>query len=215
MTFTLPELATLAAAVTAIFMAGSTHLRVSLWYYCLQTLLVAALTAEAAATNADPGLYLVALAIGIFKGVGVPVFLGWVMARIQVRSDGGGIVPAPLAMHGSIALLGLACLLAQGLPAPGAALGWVGPAGAISLLLTGLVLMLTRSTALSQITGFLVIENGIYLFALAETHGMPLIVEMAILLDVLVAVMIAGLLVFRIKRSFEHIDVAQLAELKD
>ncbi|HEY9785710.1 MAG TPA: hypothetical protein V6D17_09935, partial [Candidatus Obscuribacterales bacterium] len=85
----------------------------------------------------------------------------------------------------------------------------------ISLLFTGLILMLTRRIALSQIVGFLVLENGIYLFALTQTRGMPMVVEMGILLDVLVGVMIAGLLVFRIQKSFEHIDVTQLTELRD
>ena len=75
--------------------------------------------------------------------------------------------------------------------------------------------MLTRRVAISGIIGFLVIENGIYTFALIQTRNMPFIVEMGILLDVLVGVMIAGLLVFSIHKSFEHIDVAQLTDLKD
>ncbi|HNN63938.1 MAG TPA: hypothetical protein PKH78_12890, partial [Candidatus Obscuribacter sp.] len=77
------------------------------------------------------------------------------------------------------------------------------------------LLMLTRRAALSQIVGFLVIENGIYLFAITQTHGMPMLVEMGLLLEVLVGVMISGLLLFNIKKSFEHIDVSQLTELKD
>lgn len=75
--------------------------------------------------------------------------------------------------------------------------------------------MLTRKLAISQIVGFLVMENGIYLFALTQTHGMPMIVEMGILLDVLVGVMITGMLLFNIKKSFEHIDVTQLTDLRD
>jgi hydrogenase-4 component E len=86
---------------------------------------------------------------------------------------------------------------------------------AMSLLFTGVLLMLTRKLAISQIIGFLVMENGIYLFALTQTHGMPMIVEMGILLDVLVGVMITGLLLFNIKKSFEHIDVTQLTDLRD
>jgi Hydrogenase 4 membrane component (E) len=62
---------------------------------------------------------------------------------------------------------------------------------------------------------FLIIENGIFLFAITQTHGMPLMIEMGLMLEVLVGVMIAGLLLFNIKKSFEHIDVSQLTELKD
>jgi hydrogenase-4 component E len=76
--------------------------------------------------------------------------------------------------------------------------------------------MLTQHVQrLARLSGFLVIENGIYLFAVTQTHGMPLMIEMGLLLEVLVAVMVAGLLLFNIKKSFEHIDVSQLTELKD
>jgi hydrogenase-4 component E len=60
-----------------------------------------------------------------------------------------------------------------------------------------------------------VLENGIFLYALTQTHGMPLMVEMGVLLDVLVGVMLAGLVIFRLNRSFEHIDVTQLRGLRE
>ena len=85
---------------------------------------------------------------------------------------------------------------------------------AVSLLLIGMLLMLTRRLAISQVIGFLVLENGIFLYALTQTHGIPLMVEMGIVLDVLVGVMIAGVVIFRLNRSFEHIDVTELSQLK-
>lgn len=85
---------------------------------------------------------------------------------------------------------------------------------AISHLFSGLVMMLTRRLALSQIIGFLILENGVYLFALSQTNGLPLLMEMAVFVDILGAVMILGVLIFSIKRSFEHIDVSQMRELK-
>jgi hydrogenase-4 component E len=65
------------------------------------------------------------------------------------------------------------------------------------------------------VIGFLVIENGIYLFSLTQTGGLPILVEMGVLLDLLVGIMIAGLLLHRIKKSFEHIDVTKLTGLRD
>ncbi|MFX5494202.1 hypothetical protein ABTD62_20905, partial [Acinetobacter baumannii] len=62
---------------------------------------------------------------------------------------------------------------------------------------------------------FLVLENGIYLFYQSQTVGMHLVMEMGVLLDIFTAVMIAGLVVFRIQSSFEHVDVTQLSELKE
>jgi hydrogenase-4 component E len=119
-------------------------------------------------------------------------------------------------MHLGAFTVGLSYLIAQQIS------GLVGDldarlasTAAMSILFTGVLLMLTRRAAISQIVGFLVLENGIYLFTVTQTHGMPLLVEMGLLLEVLVAVMVAGLLLFNIKRSFEHIDVSQLTELKD
>ena len=64
------------------------------------------------------------------------------------------------------------------------------------LLLVGMLLMLTRRLAISQVIGFLVLENGIFLYALTQTRGMSLMVEMGVVLDVLVGVMIAGLVIY-------------------
>jgi hydrogenase-4 component E len=157
-----------------------------------------------------------AIFFGLFKGIGVPIFLNYLVKKIKVESDQGTFLPAPLSMHLNILLLGVSYLLASQLPGLSAEGDTrIGAMAAMSLLFTGVLLMLTRKLAISQIIGFLVMENGIYLFALTQTHGMPMIVEMGILLDVLVGVMITGLLLFNIKKSFEHIDVTQLTDLRD
>jgi hydrogenase-4 component E len=121
-----------------------------------------------------------------------------------------------MSMHLGIVLLGVSYLLAKDMPgAYVTADATYGATAALSLIFSGILLMVTRRMALSQIIGFLVIENGIFLFTLSKTAGMPMAVEMGILLDVLVGVMITGLLLFRIKKSFEHIDVTKLTELRD
>ena len=210
------EMVVIGAAITAVLMAGSSQLRVNLTLYSIETLLIGLATALTAHTQGEPGLYWIALGISAVKGIAIPAFLAWTIDRIKIHSDTGTIMAAPLAMHLSIILLGLSYLFVLGLPVPASDVrGWPGATAAISLVFSGLVLMLTRRVAISQIVGFLVLENGIYLFALTQTKGMPMIVEMGVLLDVLVGVMIAGLLVFKIQHSFEHIDVTQLTELKD
>jgi hydrogenase-4 membrane subunit HyfE len=216
MNFTPIEFVVVGASIMGVLMVGSGHIRVNLFYYSLQTLLIAVATAIAGYMRGESSLYVVAGAIALFKAFGVPAFLNRIIDRIKVASETGMLVPAPLAMHFSIALMGIAYLCTQELPVPpDGSRGWPGATAAISLVFTGLILMLTRRVALSEIVGFLVIENGIYTFALIQTRHMPMIIEMGILLDVLVGVMIFGLLVNSIQRSFEHIDVAQLTELKD
>ncbi|HEY9681302.1 MAG TPA: hypothetical protein V6C86_06970 [Oculatellaceae cyanobacterium] len=227
------EILALAAAVFAILMLGTTHLRANLWFYALHTLAIAVETWFIGSFDSYPDeLFLPALMsplglsvsnqtmhaifIGIFKGLAVPIFLNSIVRRVKVERDVGAFLPAPLTMHLNILLLGVGYLLAAQLPGlAGGTDSRIGAMAAMSILFTGVLLMLTRKLAISQIVGFLVMENGIYLFALTQTHGMPMIVEMGILLDVLVGVMITGMLLFNIKKSFEHIDVTQLTDLRD
>jgi hydrogenase-4 component E len=212
----LPELVTLSVALAAILTVGSASLRTNVRLFALQTLLMSIATALYGLHRGQPHLYLLAAALFVFKTVGVPCFLDFAIKRVGASYDRGNAISAPLAMHVSTAVLAISFLLARQLPVPaGDGSGWPGATAAISIVCTGLVMMLTRRIALSQIIGFLVLENGIYLFGLTQTKGMPMLVEMGVLLDVLTGVMIAGLLVFRIKKTFEHIDVTMLSELRD
>lgn len=216
MNFSSFEFVVIASTVTAVLMVGSLHLRVNIFLYSLGALLIALATAIAAGAHQEHALIAVAFVFAIIKGIAIPIFLSWTIRRLNIHSDSGCLIAAPLAMHLSILFLAASYFLVIGLPVPAGELrGWPGSMSAISLVFTGIVLMLTRKFAISQILGFLVIENGIYLFALTQTRGMPLIVEMGIMLDVLVGVMLCGLLVFKIQHSFEHIDVTQLSDLRD
>ena len=85
---------------------------------------------------------------------------------------------------------------------------------AISLFLIGFFMMINRRKALTQVLALLSLENGLFLAAISLTYGMPLVVEMGVLFDVLVAVMVLGILVYRIKESFESMDVSRLRRLR-
>jgi hydrogenase-4 component E len=216
MIFDTYELIAVSAAVLAILMLGTTHLRNNLHFYSLHTFLIAVETAWIANSNGQFELYWVAFFFALFKAILIPRFLSWIIDTIQVDSDAGAFIVAPIAMLAGIGMLGVSYLLSSQLPGlPGDHESRLGAMSAMSILFTGVLLMLSRRIAISQITGFLVLENGIYLLALTQTHGMPMIIEMGILLELLGGVMIFGLLLFRIKKSFEHIDVTQLTELRE
>lgn len=87
-------------------------------------------------------------------------------------------------------------------------------AAAVALLLTGAFLMVSRKKALMQVIGLLVLENGIFLAALTTTFGMPLVIEIGIFFDLLMGVLMMGLFVFRIRDTFEHLDVSKLRRLR-
>jgi hydrogenase-4 component E len=87
-------------------------------------------------------------------------------------------------------------------------------AAAVALMLSGMWLMITHRLALMQVIGVLVLENGIFLAALATTFGMPLVIEAGVMFDLLVGVLLMGLLAFRIRDTFEHLDVSRLRRLR-
>lgn len=165
------ELMILSPAVVAILMTGSNYLRVNIYLYALQTLCIAVASGWHAINQSDMNLLYVAIGIGLIKGFGIPYFLNYIVNRIKINNIIDSIWPAPLLMHLAIGLLGLSFLFSQGLPTPPTGeQGWPGATAAISLVMTGLVFMLTRRVAISQILGFLTLENGIYIFATTQTN---------------------------------------------
>jgi hydrogenase-4 component E len=88
-------------------------------------------------------------------------------------------------------------------------------AGSLVSVFTGLLLLIGRSKAISQVCGYLILENGIYLFGLLLIHSTPLLVEGGILLDLTVAVFVTGIIVDRIQRAFDSLDTRRLTVLRE
>ncbi|ADY54496.1 hydrogenase, membrane subunit 2-like protein [Syntrophobotulus glycolicus DSM 8271] len=84
----------------------------------------------------------------------------------------------------------------------------------VAMMLIGLLVMTTRKSAVMQITGFIIMENGLFLMGVGTSKGMPPVVELGIFLDMLIGILIMGILVFRINRSFESIDTEKLRNLR-
>ncbi|HEX9106259.1 MAG TPA: hypothetical protein VF832_03515, partial [Longimicrobiales bacterium] len=86
---------------------------------------------------------------------------------------------------------------------------------ALSTVWTGLLLVMTRRKAVAQVLGFLVVENGIFVFGLLLSDFMPLMVEAGVLLDLLAAVFVMGIVMFHINREFASLDTRRLTSLRD
>ncbi|HEY3418109.1 MAG TPA: hypothetical protein VGM23_14625 [Armatimonadota bacterium] len=212
MHFSSIDLLAAGAALLAVWMCGLTRLETQLWGLALQTTFLGLICWLLGQGTHGLHFLLLAGVILLVKALGIPFFLSWASQRLTVSHDIGTTSP-PLSL-----LAGCSILIVSYFLAPQIAVTTMGNAGAagmaLSLLLTGMLVMITRRLAISQIIGFLMLENGIFLYGLTQTHGMPLLLEMGIVFEVLVGVMIAGLVIFRLNRSFEHIDVTQLRGLR-
>ena len=87
--------------------------------------------------------------------------------------------------------------------------------GALASIFTGFILLIGRAKAISQVCGYLILENGIYLFGLLLIHSTPLLVESGILLDLTVGVFVIGIIVDRIQRAFDSLDTRKLTVLRE
>ena len=85
---------------------------------------------------------------------------------------------------------------------------------ALACVLLAFLMMITRSKAVPQVIAFLAMENGLFFAATSATYGMPMVVELGIFFDVLVAVMVLGILVYRIRENFDSMDTSKLNQLK-
>ena len=182
--------------------------------FALQSLLLAAIAAVAAyAYGAWHLLVIVGLTL-----LGKVIFLPWLLTRLVRRIKIEQEVRPFVNMPASMLLCGALTVLAAVVARPFTSLERLGSntlAVALTLLLTGLFLMCNRRKAITQVLALLTTENGVMLAAIAlTTYGMPLVVEMAVFFDVVVGVMVLGLLVFRIRESFDSMDVSKLNELK-
>jgi hydrogenase-4 component E len=165
--------------------------------------------------HADWRMWLVAAATVAGKGLVIPALLRRAMRAAHIDREVEplvGFVPSLLlGAGGTIAAVALSRLL----PLLPEHRGSLVVSGALASVLTGFVLLIGRTKAIAQVCGYLILENGIYLFGLLLIHSTPLLVEAGILLDVTVGVFIIGIIVDRIQRAFDSLDTRKLTTLRE
>jgi len=159
-------------------------------------------------------LYLVAGLLFILKVVFIPQLLYWIIKKIKVSEELGLFINGQLSLLWALGFTYLSWILAVRLVGPANVVGVIILAIAFFVIMAGIFLMIFRMSALAQIIGLLVMENGIFLLAAMVSGGMPFFVEIAIFFDVFVSVLIMGFFVYRINKFFTHIDVHKLSRLK-
>ena len=212
-----PNIVILCAAgmlVTAYLMVGQKSLFTTIRLYGAQSLLLATVAVVMAISDERPHLFLLATMTTVLKGFVIPLFLMRVVDRIGIHREIEPFLNVPASLLACLGLTVVGYRVSTGFPE-----GTVGVTHhvvgvGLSTLMIGLFLMVTRKKAISQVLALLTVENAIFLVALGITSGMPMVVELGIFFDVILAVLVLGVLVRRIVDRFESMDVSRLSKLK-
>ncbi|MBF0328385.1 MAG: formate hydrogenlyase [Nitrospirae bacterium] len=160
-------------------------------------------------------LYISSILTLSLKVILLPYILHVLIARLKIRKDVETVVNIPTTMLIGIVLV----IFSYHLTAPVRELSTFITrstlAIALATVMIGLLMMITRRHAVTQIIGFLAMENGLFFAATSTTYGMPLVVELGVALDVLIAAFIFGMFFFQIHTTFDSLDVDQMARLKE
>lgn len=188
---------------------SASHIRL----YALQSLLLALLGVIDGVSSGDPEFWFGAGFTLLFKVILVPVFLHRLVARLDLRQEGAAYLPPSSTILLTGALTFLSFSLARDVIPPGAG-RFFSLAAAFAGICGGLLLMVVRRKAVTQVFGLLTFENALQLVIYSLTGGMTLLVEVGVAFDLLVAVVALGVLVLRMRESFGDVDVARLRELR-
>jgi hydrogenase-4 component E len=200
--------------VVQLLLVVQPMLLTSIRLFAIQSVFLAGIAAVVASFHGAFHVYVVVALTLVGKVVFLPWLLSRQVQRMKIVQEIEPLVNFPTSMLicGGLTLLGY--LVAR----PFTSLERLGNntlAVAITLVLTGFFLMINRRKAITQVLALLTVENGVMLAAVAlTTYGMPLVVELGIFFDVLVAVMILGILVYRIRETFASMDIGKLSQLK-
>ncbi len=183
--------------------------------FAWQGLVLSVSTFVVAYSTAQSHLYYSAALTLLLKVLVLPWLLHRLIRKLNVRWDVETLINIPTTMLVGIVLVIFAFNLAAPISqlAQGITRGLIGIA--LASVLLSLLMMLTRHKAISQVVAFLSLENGLFFAATSATQGMPLVVELGIALDVLVATFIFGIFFFQIRETFDSLDITHMEKLKD
>ncbi len=198
---------------TMILILGAGQLYRAVYAVAAQSVFIGAASAVLAAATGNPDLWVIAGITIAIKAILLPWLLLRVVRRLAIRREIEPVIPISLTLLIAGAIVVLSFYLAASLGSVRQAItGNALPVG-IALTLLGVLVMGSRRKALTQMVGLFACENGIFFTAIAVSRGMPLIIEIGVILDVILGALVMGILILRV-RSTVDADIADLEELK-
>ena len=181
--------------------------------FALHALVLTLSVAWQAYVQDAPHLYVTAAIALIFKAIIIPVALHRIIRRLGIHREIETAVGVGLTMLAGIGLVALSMAVMLQVTSDVDPLAREDLAFALSVLLLGLLMMVTRRNAVSQVVGFMSLENGLVLAA-TGAKGMPLVVEISVAFSILIAFIVIGIFLFRIRERFDSVDVSALDDFR-
>ena len=200
--------------LTNFFLLGTSRLRAIINGTALQGVLLGTLTLL---VHHEVGVRPVLVAVGAtaIKAVVIPWLLARALREAAIRREVEPFIGYILSLVLGAIGTGLAMLFAGTLPLAPQHVGSLLIPTSLATVITGFILLTTRRKALTQVAGYLVLENGIFIMGLALIEAIPFFVEVGVLLDLLVAIFVMGIMMLQINREFSSLDTTRLSNLKE
>jgi hydrogenase-4 component E len=181
--------------------------------YTMHALTLALAVAWQAYIQDAPHLYVTAAVALVFKAMIIPLALHRIIERLGIHREIETAVGIGLTMLVGIGLVALAMVVMLRVTGSAAPIAREDLAFALAVVLLGLLVMVTRRNAVGQVVGFMSLENGLVLAA-TGAKGMPLVVEISVAFSILIAFIVIGIFLFRIRERFDTVDVGALDQFR-
>ncbi len=185
--------------------------------YRYQSIVLSGVTAIIGYVTGIWEIYIAAGMTLVIKSIIIPKVLIYVTRKLEIefKLETNPYVSIRASVIISALLVTLSYFLTQQIPFKSDQIVNVYLPVSMAQFFIGLFVLVNRRTALNQIVGLLIIENGLFLFTMALTHGVSLLIEVGIFVDILVGIVISSILLFRISLTFDSLDVGKLENLRD
>ncbi len=206
------ELALIAIVFLGIVILGSSRLRTIIHLFALQSFIL-----STTPLLIYPGVHalVMMMVILILKVFVMPGFLFWAIRHVSIRREARPLIGYGKTLAFGGLLVGAAFFLSSKLELPFKEVSNLLVPASFSVIMIGFLLLVSRLKAITQVIGYLVMENGIFLFALLLLDRTPLLVEMGIFLDIFVAVLVMGIVINHINEEYDDTNTLHLTTLRD
>lgn len=213
LTFDIAHLLAGGLVLVSFMMIYQDRLYALLNVFALHAVVLSASVAWQAWVQEANHLFITAAIAFVFKAMIIPGVLHRIIQRLGIHREVEQVVGVGTTMLAGMGLVSLSIVLMLDLEVAADAYAREDLAFALSVVLLGLLMMVTRRNAVSQVVGFMSLENGLILAA-AGAKGMPLVVEISVAFSVLIAFIVIGVFLFRIRERFDTVDVGALDEFR-